>query len=82
MIGLFHGDTFLLAIYVQETGNHEIINRYAVQSTSGAKSRSEVTSYEFYDNLGMHYFMIFEKKTYTEVAAVLIQDSIRSQLFM
>ena len=53
-----------------------------MQSTSGAKSRSEVTSYEFYDNLGMHYFMIFEKKTYTEVAAVLIQDSNRSQLFM
>ena len=32
---------------------------------------SEVTSYEFYDNFGTHFAMIFDEKTCTEVVAVL-----------
>ena len=41
------------------------------QFQSSQNLNSEVTSYEFYDNLGAHFFRIFDEKTSTEVVAVL-----------
>ena len=67
---IFHGDTFLLAIYDQEIGNNEFLNRtacspYVGQYQSAQNLYSEVTSYELYDVFDTHFSMIFDKKTCT-----------------
>ena len=48
---IFHGDTFLLAIYDLEMGNDELLNRFAVPKVSG---------YEYYDDFGTPLLMNFD----------------------
>ena len=55
------------------------------QSQSSQNLYYVVTSYEFYDDFGTHFSMIFDEKTCTEVVAVLTIGKVRviwSLIFM